>query len=59
MFEGVILSLRSRGKVAIKDLEDAAEFRLTHGVWVSEDCEVIMEFAGQGAPVEVRMVMIF
>ena len=56
VFEGVILSFGDRVvRVAIKDSEDAAEFRMTHGVWVSEDCEVVrLEFAGQGAPVEVQ-----
>jgi hypothetical protein len=56
LLEGVILSFGDRVvRVAIKGSDDAAEFRMIRGVWVSEDCEVVrLEFAGQGAPVEVH-----
>jgi hypothetical protein len=56
VLEGVVLSFGDRVvRVAIKDSDDAAEFRMTHGVWVSEDCEVVrLEFAGQNAPAEAR-----
>jgi hypothetical protein len=33
-------------RVAVKDSDDAVEFRLVNHVWVSEDCEVVkLEFA--------------
>jgi hypothetical protein len=42
-------------RVAIKNSDDAAEFRMIRGVWVSEDCEVVrLEFTGQGSPVEIN-----
>ena len=42
-------------RVAIKDADDAAEFRMIRGVWVSEDCEVVrVEFTAQGFPDEIQ-----
>ena len=33
-------------RVAVKDSDDAVEFRLVNEVWVSEDCEVVkLDFA--------------
>ena len=54
LLEGVVLSFGDRAiRVAIKDSDDAAEFRMVHGVWVSDDCEVVrIGFAAQGSPVE-------
>ena len=56
VLQGVVLSFGDQSmRVAIKDSDDAAEYRMIHGVWVSEDCEVVrLEFAGQGAPVEIQ-----
>jgi hypothetical protein len=40
-------------RVAIKNSDDAVEFRLINQVWVSEDCEVVtMEFAERFSPAE-------
>jgi hypothetical protein len=40
--EGVLLSLQSDTmRIAGKGSEDVLEFRLIHGNWVSEDCDVV------------------
>jgi hypothetical protein len=40
--DGMVLSLKgSVARVAIKDEDDAAEFNLVHGQWISEDCETV------------------
>lgn len=43
---GILLSLRGgEMRVAVKDADDVAEFRLVNGVWISECCEpVTFEF---------------
>jgi hypothetical protein len=54
VLQGVVLSIGDQSiRVAIKD--DAAEYRMIRGVWVSEDCEIVrLMFTGQGSPVEVE-----
>jgi hypothetical protein len=44
---GVVLAFGDRVvRVAVKDSDDAVEFRLVNEVWVSEDCEVVkLDFA--------------
>jgi len=38
-------------RVAIKGADDAAIYRMIHGRWVSEDCEVVtIEFPRDGEP---------
>jgi hypothetical protein len=51
---GIVLAFGDRVvRVAVKDSEDAAEFRLVNEVWVSEDCEVVkLDFAETLTPVE-------
>jgi hypothetical protein len=40
--DGMMLTLTgSVARVAIKDEEDAAEFRMVHDRWISEDCETV------------------
>ena len=47
VLQGVVLAFGDRlMRVAIKDSDDAVEFRLVNQVWVSEDCEVVkLEFS--------------
>jgi hypothetical protein len=54
VLHGVVLAFGDRlVRVAVKDSDDAVEFRLINQVWVSEDCEVVkLEFAEWDAPVE-------
>jgi hypothetical protein len=49
---GVALAIGDRVvRVAVKDSDDAVEFRLINQVWVSEDCEVVeISFMEQFAP---------
>lgn len=56
VLKGIILSFGDHlMRVAVKDTDDAAEFRLINGVWVSEDCEIVrLEFASQGSTVDVN-----
>ena len=51
---GVVLAFGDRlVRVAVKDSDDAVEFRLINEVWVSEDCEVVrLNFADTTAAVE-------
>ncbi len=44
---GVVLAFGDRVvRVAVKDSDDAVEFRLVNEAWVSEDCEVVkLDFA--------------
>jgi hypothetical protein len=40
--QGILLSLRGNEmRVAVKDADDVAEFRLECGVWISECCEPV------------------
>jgi hypothetical protein len=42
VLQGIVLALGDRRvRVAIKDSDDAVEYRLVNQVWVSEDCEVV------------------
>jgi len=54
VLQGLVLAFGDRlVRVAVKDSDDAAEFRLVNQVWVSEDCEVVkLDFAEQFVPVE-------
>ena len=56
VLQGIVLSFGDQlMRVAIKDTDDAAEFRLINGFWVSEDCEIVrLEFATQGSIVDVH-----
>jgi hypothetical protein len=56
VLQGIVLSVGDQSvRVAIKGHDDAAEFRMIHDVWVSEDCEIArLEFAGQVSPVEIH-----
>jgi hypothetical protein len=47
VLHGIVLAFGDRlVRVAVKDSDDAVEFRLVNHVWVSEDCEVVtLEFA--------------
>ena len=47
VLQGVVLAFGDRVvRIAVKDSDDAVEYRLINQVWVSEDCEVVrMEFA--------------
>ena len=51
---GVVLAFGDRVvRVAVKDSDDAVEYRLVNEVWVSEDCEVVkLDFAEPPAPVD-------
>ena len=51
---GIVLAFGDRlVRVAVKDSDDAVEFRLINEVWVSEDCEVVrLNFAEAQAAVE-------
>ncbi len=51
---GIVLAFGDRlVRVAVKDSDDAVEFRLVNEVWVSEDCEVVkLDFAETVAPVD-------
>jgi hypothetical protein len=55
VLQGVVLSFGDQSmRVAIENADDAAEYRMIHGVWVSEDCEVVrLELTGQGSMVEI------
>jgi len=52
VLQGVVLAFGDRVvRVAVKDSDDAAEYRLINRVWVSEDCEVVkMEFVDATHP---------
>ena len=52
VLQGVVLAFADRQvRIAIKDSDDAVEFRLVNQVWVSEDCEVVrLEFSDLDAP---------
>jgi hypothetical protein len=54
VLQGIVLAFGDRlVRVAVKDSDDAVEFRLVNHVWVSEDCEIVrLEFADQAAAVE-------
>lgn len=56
VLQGIVLSFGDQlMRVAIKDTDDAAEFRLINGLWVSEDCEIVrLEFAAQGSTVDIN-----
>jgi hypothetical protein len=42
VLQGVVLASADRVlRAAIKDSDDAVEFRMVSQVWVSEDCEVV------------------
>ena len=53
VLQGVVLAFGDRVvRIAVKDSDDAVEYRLINQVWVSEDCEVVrMEFADGEYPV--------
>ena len=55
VLQGVVLSFGDQSmRVAIENSDDAAEFRMYRGVWVSEDCEVVrLQFTEEGSPVEI------
>jgi hypothetical protein len=52
VLQGVVLAFADRQvRIAIKDSDDAVEFRLVNEVWVSEDCEVVrLDFSELGRP---------
>ena len=57
VLQGVVLAFGDRlVRVAVKDSQDAVEFKLVNQVWVSEDCEVVRldfaDFTQSAAPVE-------
>ena len=54
VLQGIALAVGDRVvRVAVKDSDDAVEFRLINQVWVSEDCEVVkIAFVERFAPVE-------
>jgi hypothetical protein len=54
MLQGIVLAFGDRRvRVAVKDSDDAVEFRLVNQVWVSEDCEVVqLDFAERVASIE-------
>jgi hypothetical protein len=56
VLQGIVLSFGDQlMRVAIKDSDDAAEFRLFNGCWVSEDCEVVrLEFATDGGSFDIK-----
>jgi len=42
ILQGIVLAFGDRlMRVAVKDSDDAVEYRLINQVWVSEDCEVV------------------
>jgi hypothetical protein len=42
VLDGMMLTLTgSVARVALKDEDDVAEFRLVHDQWISEDCETV------------------
>jgi hypothetical protein len=50
VLQGVVLAAADRlVRAAVKDSDDAVEFRLISEVWVSEDCEVV-RFSDLAAP---------
>ena len=51
---GIVLAFGDRMvRVAVKDTDDAVEFRLINEVWVSEDCEVVkLNFAETLTPAD-------
>ena len=55
VLQGIVLSFGDQlMRVAVKDTDDAAEFRMINGVWVSEDCEIVrLEFAAQGSAFDI------
>ena len=56
VLQGIVLSFGDQlMRVAVKDTDDAVEFRLLNGVWVSEDCEIVrLEFAAQGTTFDIQ-----
>ena len=52
VLRGIVLAFGDRlVRVAVKDSDDAVEFRLINQVWVSEDCEVVeISFTERSAP---------
>jgi hypothetical protein len=50
VLQGILLTLGDQKvRVALKECDDAAEYRLVSQRWVSEDCEVVsMEFPDEG-----------
>jgi hypothetical protein len=54
VLEGVVLTFADRlVRVAVKDSDDAVEFRLINHVWVSEDCEIVrISFVERFGPAE-------
>ena len=54
VLQGVVLAFGDRlVRVAVKDSDDAVEFRLVNQVWVSEDCEVVtLDFVDRFAAAE-------
>ena len=59
VLQGVMLALWSEMiRVAIKNADDAAEFRLINQTWVSEDCEpVTIQFEREGSSAEQSVEM--
>ena len=53
VLQGMVLAFGDHVvRVAVKDTDDAAEYRLINHVWVSEDCEMVrMEFADGQDPI--------
>jgi len=53
VLQGMVLAFGDHVvRVAVKDTDDATEYRLVNHVWVSDDCEIVrMEFADGGYPV--------
>ena len=55
VLQGVVLAFGDRlVRVAVKDSDDAVEYRLVNQVWVSEDCEVVRLDFRLAAPPPVR-----
>ena len=54
VLQGVVLAFGDDlVRVAVKDSDDASEFRLVNQAWVSEDCEVVkLHFVERFAPEE-------
>lgn len=52
VLQGILLALGDQKvRVAVKDSDDVAEYRLVNRHWISEDCEVVtMEFGDEGLP---------
>lgn len=63
VLQGILLALGDQKvRVAIKDSDDVAEYRLISNHWISEDCEVVtMEFgelpAAQNGAIAERMML--